>query len=101
MGAVSKFRKFWKTLTPIEQSNLWDILCMVRGPDNANTHAKSAATARIRGLLLNSKVWFSGCSVRDFKDPAILFKGDLYTFAGSHYQAHYMLAVQAMRSEGY
>lgn len=53
---ITKFRKFWRTLSFMEQKRLWSIMTALRGEDGGNDDVKHRTTARIRGLLFGIKL---------------------------------------------
>lgn len=50
-NVVEKFNKFVSKLSQKEMRQLYDLLCMMRGPDSHYYNLKNAFTARIRYLL--------------------------------------------------
>ena len=53
---LTKFRKFWRTLSPVEQKRMYDIMTALRGEDGGREDVKYRTTARIRGLLFGIKL---------------------------------------------
>lgn len=64
---ITKFRKFWRTLSPLEQRRMYDIMTALRGEDDGNARVKNHTTARIRGLLFGAKLAHKG--VKGFFTP--------------------------------
>lgn len=96
---LTKFRKFWRTLSPLEQGRLWEILCALRGEDEGETEVKARTTARIRGLLLGKKL---GHTMIGFFRPnpiknTTITQRELFKKASLHFQSHIRLALHALK----
>jgi len=97
---LTKFRKFWRTLSPLEQKRLYDILTALRGEDDGDGRMKDHTTARIRGLLFGEKLRHKG--VKGFfmprphevsRETVRFLKGRM----GRHFSWHIRDAIHALK----
>lgn len=100
---LTKFRVFWRTLSPLEQRRLYDIMTALRGEDGGNDSLKYRTTARIRGLLFGIKLkdGATGGLMGFFRsDPSIdrtSAQKDLFYKASVHWQGHIRDALRALK----
>ena len=100
---LTKFRKFWRTLSPMEQKRLYDIMTVLRGEDEGQSDVKIRTTARIRGLLLGAK-WKRenrNVYVGFFRPNPIvdttLTQRENFRKATKHFQHHVQEAIHALK----
>ncbi len=97
---ITKFRKFWRTLSLLEQRRLYDIFTALRGEDDGNSRVKNHTTARIRGSLFGEKLRHKG--VRGFfrTEPSIIDRVAVQCLRGKmggHFYCHVRDAIQALK----
>ena len=102
---ITKFRSFWRTLTPTEQKRMYQIMTALRGEDGGNERTKYRTTARIRGLLFGIRIKEkSRCTYGFFKpnpyddqtnEHREIFSSSLRT--NMHFRHHIRDALQALK----
>lgn len=97
---ITKFRKFWRTLSPLEQKRLWGILSALRGEDEGDSSLKHRTTGRIRGLLFGIKLKHEGITGFFRPDPVedqTNTHRDFFHKASGHFQSHIRIALNALK----
>lgn len=100
---ITKFRKFWKTLTPMEQKRMYHILTALRGEDGGREDVKYRTTARIRGVLFgiklkkeSPKAYLGFFRPNPILDTTIT-QVELFFRASKHFQHHIKDALNALK----
>ncbi len=104
---VQKFKTFFTRLSPNEQRTLYDILSVLRGPDdleNQQTYIKYDITCKIRSLVCATSFYtfFPGIDEQLF-DPIVLLvkKYSMTSHPEDHYKMHAYAALRQLHDLGY
>jgi hypothetical protein len=94
-NVIQKFNKFWNSLQPFEQNDLYDLLAAVRGPDEmGNGDVKQQFTIPIRHLLF-PETWEES-NIPALSTVKTFVESLNYTSPLHHYGGHVLSAYLAL-----
>jgi len=103
--AIQKFQDFWQGLNSNERHILYDVLTLLRGPDQNKDFLKEITTEKIRHLLFsgNSPVGYCAVSVDPItkSDLEKIGEIDMPNRTTSHFLRHVADAFEQLRKLGY